>query len=204
MVGFSFIGIEEFHLKHNLRKPVDKRFMELICESACLAGRKIDDMVFLYVNHQELYFIYGKKSNPCDRISETLVSRLTSGFCCEFALKWNKYFPDVCMTEPLDVVANLGIFPRKALLIDHLKQKQQEYYLQVMNKYIIKILWDNEQPDLGIVSGSLAEKNDFLFHYGVNYSQIDPIFRKGIIYSSRNNECIYTDINEPFLKHIKI
>ncbi|KAJ7548619.1 hypothetical protein O6H91_07G019600 [Diphasiastrum complanatum] len=188
--GRSF---HRFSKDHQFKRPNDEQALRLMNECAKAVMEDISDIVFAYGVSDEYSFVFRKTSSLYERRSSKLMSILASLFASTYVMKWSQFFPDKKLQYAPCFDGRAVCYPTEAILLDYLAWRQVDCHI---NNQYNTCLWmlveagKSSEDAQKILKGTQADyKNELLYtQFGINYSTLPEIFRKGSSLFRRKEE----------------
>ncbi|CAN1269508.1 tRNA(His) guanylyltransferase 1 [Linum perenne] len=170
---------------HDLRRPYDEKFLELMNLSAELVLRQYPDIVFSYGFNDEHSFVFKKKTKFHDRRASKILSIVTSCFTSTFVNNWRDLFSDRELKYPPSLNGQVIACATMDVLQHYLAWRQRECYL---TNQFSACFWElvnhgrtEKEAEEEIRKGS--QKKDqheiLLQKCNINYNDLPEIFRWG-------------------------
>lgn len=197
--GHSF---HRFTQRQEFEKPNDARGLHLMNEAAKGVMKEYDDVLFSYGQSDEFSLVFKKSTSLWGRRESKLVSNIVSLFTAHYCIGWKSFFDqDLKLLPSFDARAIL--YPNDKTLRDYISWRQVDCHINnlynacfwALLKDQKKSLTENQVQNI-LKDTDSAAKNELLFsEYGINYSKIDPIFRKGSFLYRDTEECQHISKN---------
>ncbi|ORZ23198.1 Thg1 C terminal domain-domain-containing protein [Absidia repens] len=171
-------GFHRFSQTHDFAKPNDRRAIDLMNYCAIQVMKDLHDIVIAYGQSDEYSNLYSRRSS---KLASTVVSLFTSNY----VMGWHQFFDDA---TPLQYApsfdARTVCYPSNQNLRDYLSWRQADCHINnLYNTTFWSLVHDGLteiQAEDKLKGTFTKDKNEILFsQYDINYSKIDPIYRKG-------------------------
>ncbi|KAG2207904.1 hypothetical protein INT47_010888 [Mucor saturninus] len=178
-------GFHRFSQSHNFQKPNDKRSIDLMNRCAIEVMKDIKDIIMAYGESDEYSFIIPKSSNLYSRRSSKISSTIVSLFASNFVMNWAEYFGDDKLLYAPCFDSRTVCYPNDKVLRDYLSWRQADCHINnLFNTTFWALVLKGGMTEIEAekyLKGTLSkDKNEILFSkYDINYTKIDPIYRKG-------------------------
>jgi len=194
-------GFHRFSTAHSFEKPNDKRALSLMNHAAALVMRELGSSISLAFGQSDEYsFLFDRKTTLYNRRGSKITSHLVSVFSASFVLLWKSYFPSIPLKYPPSFDARVVLYPTVENVKDYFAWRQTDTHI---NNLYNTTFWslvkggkstkEAHEQLMGTVS---SQKNEILFHAGLNYNTIDPIYRKGSLLLAGKHEPPHDDLPE--------
>jgi len=180
-------GFTKFTTLHGYEKPNDLRGLSLMNKCAEQVMKTFPDIWIAYGQSDEYSFVFKRKTQVFNRRSEKLVSCVVSCFSSSFALFFNEFFKDHKLSEVPVFDSRCICYPTEQNLRDYLSWRQADCHI---NNLYNTCFWALVQQDKKSTEEAhkllkntfSGDKNELLFSkFGINYSKIEAVERKGTI-----------------------
>lgn len=180
-------GFSKFSTLHNFEKPNDLKALQIMNESAKSVCQNFNDILLAYGQSDEYSFVLKKKSNLYKRRKEKIISVIVSLFTSAYNSNFEKIFKKKLLSFPI-FDCRIVIYPNFKTLWDYFCWRQVDCHIN--NLYntcfwkLVKEKQKSNQEAEKILKFTLSDfKNEMLFkEFGVNYSKIEAIYRKGSLF----------------------
>ena len=179
-------AFHKFTLHHEFSKPNDIRGLDLMNQAAKRVMQEYDDVLCCYGQSDEFSFVFKKSTTLWGRRESKLVSNTVSLFTASYCILWRDFFDsDLKSTPSFDGRAIL--YPNEKTLRDYISWRQVDCHINNLYNTCFWTLLKDQTKNLNqnqvqniLKDTDSAAKNELLFsNYGINYSKIDSIYRKG-------------------------
>lgn len=179
-------GFTKYTEAHKYEKPNDLRGLQLMNQCAMKVMETYVDIWIAFGESDEYSFVFTKDSKLYNRRTDKITSLIASCFSSAFVFYFPKFFPN---QELLDIPlfdSRLVCYPSEQNLRDYLSWRQADTHI---NNLYNTSFWCLVQKDGLTQEGAHSrlkgtysdEKNQLLYEHDINYSKIEPIYRKGSI-----------------------
>jgi tRNA(His) guanylyltransferase len=181
-------GFTKFCEAHEYEKPNDIRGINLMNKAAQSVMEAFQDIWLAYGQSDEYSFVLRKNSNLFNRRAEKISTTITSCFASAFVLHFKSIFGDKELKEVPMFDGRCVCYPDERILKDYLTWRQVDCHI---NNLYNTCFWclvqkDNlstEEAHKRLKGTQSGEKNELLFSkFGLNYTSIEPVWRKGSIF----------------------
>lgn len=178
-------GFTKFCEAHNYEKPNDARGVGLMNRAAQSVLENFSEVWLAYGQSDEYSFVLRKNTTLYNRRSEKIVSLVTSCFSSSFTLFFKDFFPDYQLNSVPMFDGRCICYPDEKSLRDYLSWRQADCHINNLYNTCFWALVQNDKMTTEeahkTLKGTLSDKkNEILFSkFGINYSKIEPIWRKG-------------------------
>ncbi|GAA5841442.1 hypothetical protein JCM11251_007140 [Rhodosporidiobolus azoricus] len=183
-------GFHGFSKLHNFDKPNDVAALTLMNEAAkrVVGGRELNgECVMAFGESDEYSFVFKRSCKLHGRRASKLITLVTSVFTAAYVALWPRYFPNSILDiDHLPVFDGRVVQYTSALEIrDYLRWRQVDTHINNMYNTCFWALvlqgglseFEANKELSGTVS---SQKQEMLFsRFGINYNDLDPMFRKG-------------------------
>ncbi|KAI8978540.1 Thg1 C terminal domain-containing protein [Pilobolus umbonatus] len=146
--------------------------------------KDLKDLILAYGQSDEYSFVLASKSNLYSRRASKLASVVVSLFASNFVMHWSTYFKDKPLRYAPCFDSRVVCYPNDKILRDYLSWRQADCHINNLYNTTFWALvhggrtYDEAETEL---KGTLSKhKNEILFsEFGLNYNNIDPVYRKG-------------------------
>ncbi|KAH6569221.1 hypothetical protein BASA50_002862 [Batrachochytrium salamandrivorans] len=180
-------GFHRFSKVHNFVKPNDSRSLKLLNHCAATVMQEFNDIVISYGQSDEFSFIFRPTTTLYGRREAKIITNVCSLFTSSFVMNWPTYFHDQPLAYPPSFDARAVCYPTMLNVRDYLSWRQADCHINnLYNTAFWALVLDSENPISETEAEAVlrvtdsAKKNELLFtRFGINYNDIDPLFRKG-------------------------
>eukprot|EP01027_Heterolobosea_sp_BB2_P017948 GEZU01025363.1.p1 GENE.GEZU01025363.1~~GEZU01025363.1.p1 ORF type:complete len:227 (+),score=31.98 GEZU01025363.1:44-724(+) len=176
-----------FSAEHDFEKPNDLAALKLMNRCAEEVMKEFADIVIAYGESDEYSFILRKSSNLFSRRESKITTNIVSLFASNYVFLWKDYMPaSKPLKYPPTFDARAVCYPNEKTLRDYLSWRQADCHINnLYNTCFWKLVQAGETTTNAekILSGTFSkDKHELLFsRFGINYNNIDPIYRKGTV-----------------------
>ncbi|KAJ3276110.1 tRNA-histidine guanylyltransferase 1-like [Terramyces sp. JEL0728] len=181
--GHSF---HRFTKTHNYKKPNDSRGISLMNACAMEVMKEFNDIILAYGQSDEYSFVFPRETTLYGRREAKIETNLVSLFTSAFVFKWKEFFADTELQSLPSFDARCVLYPTVNNLKDYLSWRQADCHI---NNLYNTAFWELVQNEKSLKTEQAAEailketnsggKNELLFQFGVNYNNLDAMYRKG-------------------------
>lgn len=182
--GHSF---HRFTTLHPFEKPNDPRGLRLMTYAARKVMDEFRDIVMAYGQSDEYSFVLGRTTRLYGRRQDKIATNVVSLFTAAYVSGWRDAFAiDLEILPSFD--ARCVLYPTFANLRDYLAWRQTDCHI---NNLYNTAFWELVQNPGSLKSEREAEeilrvtdsggKNEILYKFGINYNNIDAMYRKGTV-----------------------
>ncbi|KAJ3223948.1 tRNA-histidine guanylyltransferase 1-like [Clydaea vesicula] len=205
--GHSF---HRFTSIHNFKKPNDRRALDLANLAAMKVMEEFQDIRIAYGQSDEYSFVFDKNCKIYKRRESKLVSLITSLFTANYVFNWSKYFSAVELQYLPSFDSRAVIYPSLENLRDYMSWRCADCHI---NNLYNTIFWCLVQDESSPKTVSEAQdilkdtdsgmKNEMLFSkFGINYNNIEEIYKKGTVLYRKNELLTKSDSNISRVKSV--
>ncbi|KAI8973236.1 Thg1 C terminal domain-containing protein [Mycotypha africana] len=144
----------------------------------------IGDIILAYGQSDEYSFIIPKSSSLFSRRSSKISSTIVSLFASNYVMHWSEYFGDSKLQYAPCFDSRIVCYPNDKILKDYLSWRQADCHIN--NLYnttfwaLVKSGLSETAAENRLMGTFAKDKNEILFtEFGINYNNIEPIYRKG-------------------------
>lgn len=204
--GRSF---HKFTQEHLYEKPNDKRGLGLMNACAKAVMEEFKDIVIAYGESDEYSFVFGRGTSVFGRRGSKIVSLVASIFSSNFVFLWKNYFPnEIPLQSPPAFDARVICYPSIKNVKDYLSWRQADCHIN--NLYntcfwaLVKDGATRRAASTELAPTNSALKNELLFsRFGLNYNNVDAIFRKGTVILREQRVELVTKIRKDTGEQVK-
>lgn len=177
-------GFTKFSDTHDFEKPNDIAALQVMNCAAEAVCQNFEEIILAYGQSDEYSFAFSNDSNVFERRKEKIVSTVVSMFTAVYAMNFTKL-----TQKPLKLIptfdGRLVCYPTIKILADYFSWRQADCHINNLYNTAFWALVKQGKLDRKAAEQRLSktladEKNEIMYsEYGINYSQIDPIYRKG-------------------------
>lgn len=161
--------------KNSFEAPFDERFRDLMVETVKHLMNCGFNVIYGYTESDEISLLFHPE--------ETLYSRKTRKFISilagEASAKFSALLGDVGAFD-----CRLSELPNKQLVEDYFRWRNEDAHRNALNAHcywrLRKDNYSQYEATAKIVGMSIAEKNELLFHYGINFNELPNWQKRGI------------------------
>ncbi|KAL2918846.1 tRNA-His guanylyltransferase [Polyrhizophydium stewartii] len=180
-------GFHRFSKEHQFAKPNDVRALHLMNASAAAVMREFDDIALAYGQSDEFSFVFRPSTMVYSRREAKIITNLCSLFTATFVMQWPQFFGSQPLSYAPSFDARAVCYPTIANLRDYMSWRQADCHINnLYNTAFWALVLDSKDPKTEQQAEAIlrvtdsAAKNEILFtQFGINYNNIDPMFRKG-------------------------
>lgn len=179
-------GFHKFSALHSFRKPNDPLALELMNEAARHVMRSLKGQIALAFGESDEYsFLLRKSSTLYNRRNSKITTHIVSLFTSAYVWNWNTYFPNRPLQVPPSFDGRMVVYPNEAVVRDYFSWRQADTHI---NNLYNTTFWAlvlqggrTEQEATKELEGTVSSDKHEILHslFGINYDQLEPIFRKG-------------------------
>ena len=177
-------GFSKFTALHDFKKPNDYDALVLMNEAAKAVMHEFDDIFLAYGQSDEYSFVFRKESTVYkrrkDKIISTVVSIFTAKYVASFQAVMNKELKALPSFD-----CRIVLYPDLKTLRDYFSWRQVDCHINNLYNtsfWMLVLQGKKSQKEAEeVLRYTLSDfKNELLFsQFNVNYSKLEPIFRKG-------------------------
>jgi tRNA(His) guanylyltransferase len=179
-------AFHKFTHSHHYKKPNDLRGIELMNFSAKKVMEEFTDIFIGYGQSDEFSFVFDPKTTLYGRREAKIQTNLVSLFTSVFVREWNRYFPDEDLESYPSFDSRVVLYPSAKNLRDYLSWRQADCHI---NNLYNTAFWElvlnqgktESEAEKCLRGTDSSWKNEFLFQSGINYNNIDQVYRKGSV-----------------------
>ncbi|GAA99049.1 uncharacterized protein L969DRAFT_20282 [Mixia osmundae IAM 14324] len=185
-------GFHKFSKRHNFTKPNDLAALRLMNHSArnLMMSDAGQTIVAAFGQSDEYSFVLSRSTTLFLRRESKIVTTFVSMFTSYYVRLWSSYFPQSPLEEQDDAPSFDGRvvqYPLRSEVIDYLNWRQVDTHINNLYNTTFWALVQQggkspKEAHAALQGTVSADKNETLFtQFGINYSKVDPIFRKGTL-----------------------
>mmetsp|Transcript_11392 Transcript_11392/g.41694 ORF Transcript_11392/g.41694 Transcript_11392/m.41694 type:complete len:262 (+) Transcript_11392:83-868(+) len=199
-------GFHKFADAHKYAKPNDMRGLQLMNRCAANVMEQHSDIVVAFGESDEFSFVLRRSTALFQRRASKIVSVICSLFASSFVFHWKDHFDE--KTDPLQYPPSFDgravCYPSTASIRDYLSWRQVDTHIN--NQYNTCFWLLVQQGGLSAAAAQLQlkgtttnDKNELMFdRYGINYSKLPAMFRKGSVLVREREEVLVKTSDEGF------
>jgi tRNA(His) 5'-end guanylyltransferase len=161
---------------HRFEAPFDARFRDLMVETAehlmCACGF---NMVYGYTESDEISLLFAPQENSFRRKLRKMISILAAEGSAKFSLRLGAMACFDCRISEL---------PSVDLVVDYFRWRNEDAHRNALNAHCYWLLRKQgktiEQATAMLKGMSVADKNELLFRYGINFNALPLWQRRGV------------------------
>ncbi|SNX81701.1 related to THG1 - protein required for tRNA-His guanylylation at 5` end [Melanopsichium pennsylvanicum] len=179
-------GFHTFSKAHNFSKPNDAAALELMNEAARHVMSSLKGQIALAFGESDEYsFLLRKSTTLYSRRNSKITTHIVSLFTSAYVLNWTRYFPNQPLTCPPSFDGRMVVYPNDKVVRDYFSWRQADTHI---NNLYNTTFWAlvlhggrSEQEATKELEGTVSSDKHEILHskFGINYDQLEPIFRKG-------------------------
>lgn len=158
--------------KLSLEKPFDKKFSEVMLDATKHLFNIGFKVIYGYTQSDEISLLIHKDDNTFSRKIRKINSVLAGEVSAFFSLQ----FQEICVFDCRTIT-----IPNLEMLLDYFCWRQEDSHRNSLSAYCYWTLRKNgfnaKQATEKIETLSMADKNELLFQYGINYNTL-PLWQK--------------------------
>jgi len=161
---------------HQFEAPFDPRFRDLMAETAehLMSGCGFN-MVYGYVQSDEISLLFGPEENSFGRKLRKLISILAGEASAKFSLLLGTMACFDCRISQL---------PSTELVVDYFRWRNEDAHRNALNAHCYWLLRKQgkgvDEATATLKGMSVADKNEMLFKHGVNFNDLPLWQRRGV------------------------
>ncbi|KAI8375981.1 tRNA-histidine guanylyltransferase 1 [Radiomyces spectabilis] len=179
-------GFHRFSQTHDFAKPNDRRAIDLMNRCAIEVMKDVKDIILAYGQSDEYSFILPKECNLYSRRASKIASTVVSLFASNYVMHWHEYFGDQRLQYAPCFDSRVVCYPSDKNMRDYLSWRQADCHI---NNLYNTTFWaivhsgKTETEAEEMLRGTFSkDKHEMLFtNYGINYNNLDPIYKKGSV-----------------------
>ena len=180
-------GFTKFTTLHGYEKPNDLRGISLMNKAAEDVIKAFPEIWIAYGQSDEYSFVLRKNTELYNRRSEKIMTCIVSTFSSSFTMNFCQFFNNQKLLQIPIFDSRCICYPSDKNLRDYLSWRQADCHI---NNLYNTCFWElvqidkisNEEAHKKLKGTFSGDKNELLFSkFGINYNEIDPIYRKGTI-----------------------
>lgn len=161
--------------------------LDLMSYSAVHVMEEFREIILSFGQSDEYSFIFHKSCDLYNRRQSKIMSCVNSLFTSAYVAYWNEFLPETPLQCLPSFDARIVLYPSDQNLKDYLSWRQADVHI---NNLYNTCFWNlvqksgltNTQAEEKLRGTFSSDKNELLFSdYGINYNNLDPMFRKGTI-----------------------
>ena len=179
-------GFHKFSKAHSFAKPNDAVALELMNEAARHVMQSLKGQVALAFGESDEYsFLLRKSTTLYSRRSSKITTHIVSLFTSAYVWNWSKYFPNQTLLSPPSFDGRMVVYPSEQIVRDYFSWRQADTHI---NNLYNTTFWAlvlkggrTEQEATKELEGTMSADKHEILHtkFGINYDQLEPMFRKG-------------------------
>ncbi|PWZ02637.1 tRNAHis guanylyltransferase [Testicularia cyperi] len=179
-------GFHKFSKAHRFNKPNDPKALELMNESARYVMQSLKGQIALAFGESDEYsFLLRKNCTLYSRRVSKITTHIVSLFTSAYLFNWPRFFPDSQLQYPPSFDGRLVVYPDQQIVRDYFAWRQADTHINnLYNTTFWALVLQGGLSELEAtkkLEGTFsADKHEILFsRFGINYDQLEAIFRKG-------------------------
>lgn len=176
-------NFRKFSEVHHFEKPYDLKALNLMNLCAATVMEEYQDIAFAYGFSDEFSFIFKKDSSFYQRRISKILSLVVAFFTSLYATKWKQFFPEEELRHAPSFQAHVIQCPTLDVLQTYLAWRQNECHVNNQYDTCFWKLIESGKSEMDardtLKDSKKQERNELLFHLGVNYKNLLQIFRQG-------------------------
>jgi tRNA(His) guanylyltransferase len=177
-------GFTKFSDLHKFEKPNDLAALSVMNQAAKDVCAEFYEIFLAFGQSDEYSFVLSKESTLFQRRKEKILSTIVSLFSSSYTFHFERITGKPLLKIPA-FDARIICYPNLKTLRDYFSWRQADCHINnLYNTCFWKLIMDGgktNQAAENMLKNTLSDfKNELLFsQFGINYSKLDPIFRKG-------------------------
>lgn len=160
---------------HAFEAPFDERFRDYMLETTRHLMTCGFNVIYGYTESDEISLLFSFQENTFSRKSRKYISILAG----EASAKFSILLGDVCAFD-----CRLSELPSQQLVIDYFRWRNEDAYRNALNAHcywrLRKENYSQQQATAKISGLSVADKNELLFQYGINFNELPTWQKRGV------------------------
>ncbi|XP_063707037.1 probable tRNA(His) guanylyltransferase [Culicoides brevitarsis] len=180
-------GFHKFSKKHDFEKPNDMKALNLMNYAATYVMKEFTDIILAFGQSDEYSFVFHKSTDVYNRRNSKIMSNVNSLFTSAYVMHWDQFLPDTKLLYPPCFDARIVLYPTDQNLRDYLSWRQADVHINNLYNTCFWTLVQKggltcQQAEERLRGTVSSDKNELLFsEYGINYNNLDPMYKKGTI-----------------------
>ncbi len=180
-------GFTKFSDLHKFEKPNDAKALMVMNQAARDVCNEFYEIFLAYGQSDEYSFVFSKETTLFQRRKEKVLSTIVSLFSSSYTYNFSKITGNELLKVPA-FDARIVCYPNLKVLRDYFSWRQADCHINnLYNTCFWKLVNEakkSNQEAEAILKTTLSDfKNEMLFtQFGLNYSKLDPMFRKGSLF----------------------
>lgn len=161
--------------------------LNLMNYAATYVMQEFCDIILAFGQSDEYSFIFHKSTDVYNRRQAKIMSNVNSLFSSAYVMHWKKFLPDTELLYPPCFDARVVLYPSDENLRDYLSWRQADVHINNLYNTCFWMLVQRgglttKEADERLRGTVSSDKNELLFsEFGVNYNDLDVMFKKGTI-----------------------
>lgn len=179
-------GFHKFSAIHHFAKPNDPLALELMNEAARHVMRSLKgDIALAFGESDEYSFLLRQSTTLYNRRNSKITTHIVSLFTSAYVWNWPRFFPNTPLQVPPSFDGRMVVYPNERIVRDYFSWRQADTHINnLYNTTFWALVLQGNRSELAAtkeLEGTVsAEKHEILHSiFGINYDQLEPIFRKG-------------------------
>jgi tRNA(His) guanylyltransferase len=160
---------------HKFNAPFDERFRDLMVETVKHLMNCGFNVIYGYTESDEISLLFNYNETAFSRKTRKFISILAG----EASAKFSAMLGDIGAFD-----CRLSELPNKQLVADYFRWRNEDAFRNALNAHCYwRLRQDNftqNEATTKIVGMSIADKNELLFHYGINFNELPNWQKRGI------------------------
>jgi tRNA(His) guanylyltransferase len=178
--------------KLSLDKPFDEKFSQVMIDTTKHLFNIGFKVLYGYTQSDEISLLIDKD----DRTFNRKVRKLNSVLAGETSAFFSLQFQEICVFDCRTIA-----FPNQEMLLDYFCWRQEDAHRNSLSAYCYWTLRNNGfnavQATGKIEKLSQADKNELLFHYGINYNALPSWQKRGLgIYNKKVSKTGFNPVTQ--------
>ena len=180
-------GFHKFSKAHAFLKPNDPSALELMNEAARHVMSSLKGHISLAFGESDEYsFLLRKGTTLYNRRNSKITTHIVSLFTSAYVFNWNRFFPEQQLLQPPSFDGRMVVYPNERVVRDYFSWRQADTHI---NNLYNTTFWAlvlkggrSEQQATKELEGTVSgDKHEILWKFGINYDQVEAMFRKGSV-----------------------
>eukprot|EP00917_Polyrhabdina_sp_WS-2016_P024729 GHVP01053431.1.p1 GENE.GHVP01053431.1~~GHVP01053431.1.p1 ORF type:complete len:248 (+),score=35.57 GHVP01053431.1:2-745(+) len=178
-------GFTKFSQVHKFAKPNDTNALALMTACASYVMKQFPDIIFAYGQSDEYSFLFRRGTDLWNRREMKIAGSIVSEFSARYVMNWESRFKDTPLLSTPCFDTRVVVYPTKNEVRDYFSWRQADCHVNNLYNYCFWSLvnkggFTKNEAHKKLMGTLAKDKNELLFSdYGINYSKIPEIERKG-------------------------